>query len=164
MFWLFFEGFSELPPLTHNMRVPSPKTGPSNQRYFPRSLAIFFGGAFLGGLLVYSMGFLGESTSTYEGLDAKLAGLPAAWLIFGFSAQAIFMSRMLVQWIASERARSSVVPVAFWWLSLIGGLMLLTYFVRRGDPVGVVGQLFGVLVYSRNLILLSRTNKPAGDT
>ncbi len=110
------------------------------------------------------MGFLGESTSTYEGLDAKLAGLPAAWLIFGFSAQAIFMSRMLVQWIASERARSSVVPVAFWWLSLIGGLMLLTYFVRRGDPVGVLGQLFGVLVYSRNLILLSRTNKPAGDT
>ncbi len=66
------------------------------------------------------------------------------------------MSRMLVQWIASERARSSVVPTSFWWLSLIGGMMLLTYFLRRGDPVGVAGQLFGVVVYGRNLVLILR--------
>ena len=57
---------------------------------------------------------------------------------------------------ASERARSSVVPVQFWWLSLVGGLMLLTYFLRRGDPVGVAGQLFGVVVYSRNLLFIAR--------
>lgn len=88
--------------------------------------------------------------------DPRHIGLSWAWLAFGFGAQAIFMSRMLVQWIATERARSSVVPVSFWWLSLCGGLMLLTYFLRRGDPVGVVGQLFGVVVYVRNLVFIRR--------
>lgn len=86
--------------------------------------------------------------------DPRNVGLPWIWLGFGFLAQAIFMSRMLVQWIATEKARSSVVPVAFWWLSLCGGLMLLTYFIRRGDPVGIVGQLFGVVVYGRNLFFI----------
>lgn len=88
--------------------------------------------------------------------DPRDIGLSWAWLTFGFLAQAIFMSRMLVQWIATERARSSVVPAGFWWLSLVGGLMLLTYFLRRGDPVGVAGQAFGVVVYSRNLLFIVR--------
>lgn len=91
--------------------------------------------------------------------DPRDIGLSWAWLTFGFAAQAIFMSRMLVQWIATEKARSSVVPVGFWWLSLVGGMMLLTYFLRRGDPVGVAGQAFGVVVYARNLLFIVRERR-----
>jgi lipid-A-disaccharide synthase-like uncharacterized protein len=91
--------------------------------------------------------------------DPRSAGLPWGWLAFGFGAQGLFMARMLVQWIATERQRRSVVPVAFWWLSLIGGFMLLAYFLRRGDPVGVVGQLFGVVVYLRNLVHIHREQR-----
>ena len=91
--------------------------------------------------------------------DPRDIGLSWIWLAFGFGAQALFMGRMLVQWLASEKAGASIVPTLFWWLSLIGGLMLLTYFLRRGDPVGVVGQLFGIVVYSRNLILLYRRSR-----
>lgn len=93
--------------------------------------------------------------------DPRDVGLSWAWLAFGFTAQVIFMGRMLVQWIATEKARSSVVPVAFWWLSLVGGMMLLTYFLRRGDPVGVAGQLFGVVVYARNLLFIRRDARTA---
>ena len=89
-------------------------------------------------------------------VDPLSVGLPYAWLAFGFAAQAVFMARMLVQWIASERAQRSVVPKAFWWLSLVGGCMLMVYFVRRGDPVGVWGQLLGIVVYIRNLTLSRR--------
>lgn len=88
--------------------------------------------------------------------DPRQAGLPWGWLAFGYTAQMLFTGRMLVQWIASEKKKSSVVPVVFWWLSLFGGLMLLVYFLRRGDPVGVVGQLFGVVVYARNLMMILR--------
>lgn len=94
-------------------------------------------------------------------LDPRLAGLPWWWLAFGFLAQGLFMGRMLVQWWASERARASVVPAAFWWLSIVGGTMLLVYFWRRGDPVGVAGQLFGVVVYARNLWFIHRPSKAA---
>lgn len=88
--------------------------------------------------------------------DPRHVGLSWVWLVFGFTAQGLFMGRMLVQWIATEKARTSVVPEAFWWLSILGGLMLLAYFLRRGDPVGVAGQLFGVVVYARNLIFIHR--------
>ncbi|MEL6584833.1 MAG: lipid-A-disaccharide synthase N-terminal domain-containing protein [Pseudomonadota bacterium] len=77
---------------------------------------------------------------------------PAIWLaIFGLGAQAIFMSRFLVQWISSERAKKSVMPVAFWWLSITGAAMLLTYGILRQDIVIILGQSFGFLVYARNL-------------
>jgi lipid-A-disaccharide synthase-like uncharacterized protein len=66
---------------------------------------------------------------------------------------------MLVQWIATEKRRQSVVPALFWWFSLFGGLVLLIYFLRRGDPVGALGQLFGFVVYARNLMLISRVVK-----
>ncbi len=82
------------------------------------------------------------------------AGVPWPWLVFGIGAQALFMSRMLVQWLASERLKRSVVSTSFWLLSLLGGRCLLTYFLRRGDPVGVAGQGFGVFVYLRNLSLI----------
>ncbi|MEM7744369.1 MAG: lipid-A-disaccharide synthase N-terminal domain-containing protein [Pseudomonadota bacterium] len=74
------------------------------------------------------------------------------WLaVFGLSAQAVFMSRMLVQWIASERARKSVMPVAFWWLSIAGAVMMLAYGMMRQDIVIIAAQAFGFIVYARNL-------------
>jgi lipid-A-disaccharide synthase-like uncharacterized protein len=80
------------------------------------------------------------------------------WLaLFGLTAQAIFMGRMLVQWIASERARRSIVPVAFWWLSLLGASMLLVYGWLREDIVIILAQAFGFVVYARNLWLIRGT-------
>jgi len=80
--------------------------------------------------------------------------IPPGWLVVGFLGQAMFSGRFVVQWIASERKRASVIPVAFWWLSLAGGATLLAYAIHRGDPVFVVGQAAGLLVYGRNLAFL----------
>jgi lipid-A-disaccharide synthase-like uncharacterized protein len=77
-----------------------------------------------------------------------------AWVAFGLAGQLLFTARFLVQWIASERARRSVVPVAFWYFSMGGGLMLLTYAIYRADPVFILGQLMGVVIYARNLWLI----------
>lgn len=77
----------------------------------------------------------------------------AGLLILGFSGQALFSARFLVQWIASERARRSVVPRVFWWLSLGGGLTLFIYAIARQDPVFMVGQGAGLAIYLRNLRL-----------
>ena len=76
------------------------------------------------------------------------------WVIFGFAAQGMFTGRFLVQWIASERARDSVVPVVFWYFSLAGGVMLLSYAMYRQDPVFILGQGLGVFIYVRNLWLI----------
>lgn len=81
------------------------------------------------------------------------------WIVIGFAGQLLFTSRFLVQWLASERRRESVVPVAFWWLSLAGGLTLLTYALYRQDPVFIMGQGMGIFIYLRNLMLLSRSAK-----
>lgn len=78
------------------------------------------------------------------------------WTIWGFAGQALFTGRFLVQWYFSERARRSVMPLAFWYLSITGGLMLLVYALAVMDPVIILGQLFGVVVYSRNLMLIRR--------
>ena len=83
------------------------------------------------------------------------------WLIIGFAGQALFTARFLVQWIASERRRDSVVPVAFWWLSLLGGLTLLSYASYRQDPVIIVGQAMGLIVYARNLMLVGKAKRRA---
>jgi lipid-A-disaccharide synthase-like uncharacterized protein len=77
-----------------------------------------------------------------------------AWVVLGFVAQGFFTMRFLVQWIASERARASVIPVAFWFLSIGGGLLLFIYALYRRDPVFIVGQGFGLLVYIRNLYFI----------
>ena len=79
------------------------------------------------------------------------------WVSVGFLGQALFTFRMVLQWLASEKHKRSVVPVGFWWGSLLGGLMLLTYFIWRKDIVGILGQSTGVFVYARNLILIYRT-------
>lgn len=81
------------------------------------------------------------------------------WVACGFLGQALFTGRMLVQWLASERERRSVVPIAFWWLSLIGASMLLVYFIWRRDIVGVLGQVTGWAIYIRNLLLLYRERR-----
>src|SRR3954469_14585942 len=81
---------------------------------------------------------------------------PTFWLVVGFLGQATFTARFLVQWIASEKERDSVVPVAFWWLSLLGGVALLAYAISRRDPVIIVGQAMGLFVYVRNLMLVAK--------
>jgi lipid-A-disaccharide synthase-like uncharacterized protein len=81
------------------------------------------------------------------------------WISFGLLGQAIFMARFLVQWLSSERQQRSVIPTAFWYLSLIGGGMLLTYALQRRDPVFIFGQCFGTVVYVRNLQLIHRERR-----
>lgn len=81
----------------------------------------------------------------------------AVWLTVGFLGQAFFSARFLVQWVASERARRSVVPLAFWFLSLGGGATLLAYAIYRRDPVFIVGQGTGLFIYVRNLVLIRRS-------
>jgi lipid-A-disaccharide synthase-like uncharacterized protein len=81
------------------------------------------------------------------------------WLAIGFTAQAIFAARFLVQWIVSERQGRSVIPLAFWILSLVGGLILLAYAIWRRDPVFILGQSTGVFIYSRNLVLIRREKR-----
>ena len=77
-----------------------------------------------------------------------------AWLVIGLGAQLMFSMRFLIQWISSERQRKSVMPVAFWWFSLFGGLLLFAYGLQRGEPVIILGQSFGLAVYTRNLWLI----------
>jgi lipid-A-disaccharide synthase-like uncharacterized protein len=76
------------------------------------------------------------------------------WILFGFIAQFMFMMRFVVQWVASERARRSVVPVAFWFFSVAGGTLLLIYAIYRQDPVFIAGQGAGVFIYLRNIWLI----------
>ena len=78
------------------------------------------------------------------------------WLIVGFLGQALFSARFVVQWLSSEKAKKSVVPTAFWYFSLLGGCTLLAYAIHRRDPVFVVGQAAGLLIYFRNLQFLWR--------
>ncbi|MGM0583252.1 MAG: lipid-A-disaccharide synthase N-terminal domain-containing protein [Pseudomonadota bacterium] len=76
------------------------------------------------------------------------------WILVGLGGQALFMTRFLVQWIVSERARRSVVPDSFWWFSIGGAAVLLSYAIWRADPVFILGQSLGLLIYSRNLWLI----------
>jgi lipid-A-disaccharide synthase-like uncharacterized protein len=80
------------------------------------------------------------------------------WLTIGFLGQAIFTARFLVQWLVSEQKQDSVVPVAFWWLSLLGGVTLLAYAIFRRDPVIITGQSMGLVVYTRNLMLVNKAS------
>ncbi len=85
------------------------------------------------------------------------------WLGLGFTGQALFSMRFLIQWLSSERQRRSVIPVAFWYFSIAGGVVLLTYAIHRRDPVFIVGQLTGVFIYARNLYFISRERQAAAS-
>jgi len=76
------------------------------------------------------------------------------WVLLGLAGQLLFSMRFLVQWITSERARRSVIPIAFWYFSLAGGVVLFTYALYRRDPVFILGQSTGIVIYSRNLWLI----------
>jgi lipid-A-disaccharide synthase-like uncharacterized protein len=78
------------------------------------------------------------------------------WVMIGLGGQMAFTARFLVQWIASEKAGRSTVPVAFWYFSIVGGTILLSYAIYRADPVFILGQSMGVIIYSRNLWLIRR--------
>jgi len=85
------------------------------------------------------------------------------WISIGAAGQVCFTGRMLLQWLISERRGKSVVPIAFWYLSLAGGVMMLAYAIWRRDPVFTVGQLTGVIVYVRNLVLLKSTGQSSSE-
>src|SRR3954452_5845545 len=101
-----------------------------------------------------------DATRLFTDLWQVLSGM-SLWVKIGFLGQFAFTARFLVQWIASEKKRDSVVPVAFWWLSLVGGSILLAYAIHRRDPVIIVGQAMGLLVYIRNLMLVERARQRA---
>ena len=84
----------------------------------------------------------------------SLSSLEIVFLVIGFVGQGIFASRFVIQWIHSEKKGESSIPTIFWYLSIFGGLGLLTYAIFRKDPVIITGQLFGILIYTRNLILI----------
>ncbi len=81
------------------------------------------------------------------------------WLSIGFLGQALFSARFLVQWLVSERQGRSVIPHAFWYFSLAGGLTLLSYALYKQDPVFIAGQAGGAFIYSRNLYLIWREQR-----
>lgn len=78
------------------------------------------------------------------------------WVIIGVVGQLMFTGRFLIQWLASEKVKRSVVPVSFWYFSIAGGLILLFYAIHRMDPVFILGQSLGVFIYGRNLWLIHR--------
>jgi len=89
----------------------------------------------------------------------SLSSKEIIFLIIGFLGQAIFASRFIIQWIYSEKKGESYIPIIFWYLSILGGVSLLIYAIFRKDPVIISGQLFGILIYSRNLILIYRKKR-----
>ncbi len=84
---------------------------------------------------------------------------PVGWLILGFAGQALFSARFLVQWISSERRKQSFIPIAFWYFSLAGGATLFAYALHIGDPVFILGQSMGVLIYTRNLYFIHKERR-----
>ena len=89
----------------------------------------------------------------------SLTSIEIFFLIIGFVGQGLFASRFIVQWIHSEKVGKSTIPIVFWYLSIFGGIGLLTYAIFRKDPVIITGQLFGILIYTRNLILVYKAKK-----
>jgi lipid-A-disaccharide synthase-like uncharacterized protein len=79
------------------------------------------------------------------------------WLAVGFFGQGLFSMRFIVQWLKSEKLKRSVVPLAFWYFSLAGGVTLLAYAIHRGDPVFIVGQALGLVIYLRNVWLIHKS-------
>ena len=81
------------------------------------------------------------------------------WVIIGFIGQALFGARFIIQWIVSEKRGESTIPLAFWYCSIGGSIVLLAYAIHREDPVFIVGQSLGSIIYIRNLILIDKKKK-----
>jgi len=81
------------------------------------------------------------------------------WLVVGFIGQALFAMRFIIQWIISEKHGESIIPLPFWYFSIGGSIILLTYSIHKQDPVFILGQSLGSIIYIRNLILISRKKK-----
>ena len=86
------------------------------------------------------------------------------WIAIGFLGQGLFFGRWIVQWLASERSAKSKVPVSFWYLSLVGGMITLAYAIYRRDPVFIAGQSIGAIVYVRNLMLIAKPSATDAET
>ena len=89
----------------------------------------------------------------------SLSSLEILFLFIGFTGQGLFASRFIVQWIYSEKKGESAIPIIFWYLSIFGGMGLLTYAIFRKDPVIISGQALGIIIYLRNLILIYKKQK-----
>jgi lipid-A-disaccharide synthase-like uncharacterized protein len=96
-----------------------------------------------------------EATQNY--FDA-MSGQDFTWLLVGLLGQALFMMRFIVQWIHSERHQESLIPISFWYFSLLGSVIVLAYGLHKTELVIIVGQLPGTLVYVRNLMLIKKAN------
>lgn len=81
------------------------------------------------------------------------------WLVFGLLAQLTFAARFLVQWIASEKAKDSVIPMSFWFLSIAGGMMTLVYGLVKREPVIIIGQALSTFIYLRNVMLIMKRGR-----
>lgn len=93
------------------------------------------------------------SGDTFLGMEMKY------WVVIGFIGQITFGARFIIQWICSEYRKESHIPVVFWYLSIVGGMILLMYAISRKDPVFIMGQSMGVVIYARNLRLIYKQNK-----
>ena len=85
--------------------------------------------------------------------------ISVSWLIVGFLGQIFFSARFIIQWIYSEINKKSIIPLAFWFFSILGGITLLFYAIHRKDPVFILGQSAGLLIYARNLYFINKQNK-----
>lgn len=103
--------------------------------------------------------FLGHVLEKWQHHLSSMDSNDIIWLSIGLVGQSLFMMRFIVQWIHSERHKKSLIPVSFWYFSLIGGVIVLLYGIHRVDPVIILGQLPGTFVYARNLILIRREHR-----
>ncbi|MGC6517422.1 MAG: lipid-A-disaccharide synthase N-terminal domain-containing protein [Candidatus Puniceispirillaceae bacterium] len=117
--------------------------------------AIGAGALFVGSLLVALFPFLPASLGTQP---------EQIMIIVGFGGQALFASRFIIQWLKSEGAKKSVIPVAFWYFSIGGGAVLLLYAIWRQDPVIMCGQGLGLFIYARNLYFILRPSGQSADS
>jgi lipid-A-disaccharide synthase-like uncharacterized protein len=105
--------------------------------------------------------FLGHLIAALQNYVSGMPTIDLIWLAIGLVGQSLFMMRFIVQWIHSERHQQSLIPVSFWYFSLVGGLTVLAYGFHRADPVIILGQLPGTIVYARNLMLINRKDLEA---
>ena len=103
--------------------------------------------------------FVTHLSNSLQHVIAGASPTDILWLSIGIAGQCLFMARFIVQWIHSEKHGKSLIPMSFWYLSLFGGLIVLAYGIHKLDPVIILGQLPGAVVYTRNLMLIKRNVK-----